>query len=157
MIPRPRPQYPVKFFTKNCMLMTPDPYNRLMNFYFPTLAGGGTQEASTSEFWPCFVTKQVLVTPNSTNICVIWSHFHEESVFWGPSDELMVEKPIYIENTDFIKFPIFQKSVFWWEIDIQGWNMDSTTSLEPRGPSWTPKKNIKFENLGSASGWRPFK
>ena len=37
------------------------------------------------------------------------------------------------------KISIFQKSIFWWKIDIMGWNMDSRTSPEPLGPSQTPK------------------
>ena len=27
---------------------------------------------------------------------------------------------IYIENIDFIKYSIFQESIFWWKIDIPG-------------------------------------
>ena len=43
---------------------------------------------------------------------VIWSNFHADSDFWGPGDEFMVEKSIYIENIDFTKFSMFAKIDF---------------------------------------------
>ena len=65
-------------------------------------------EFSIYSFLTLFFTKQALVAPNSTYIGVIWSNFHADSEFWSPSDKFMVEKSIYIENTDFFKFSIFK-------------------------------------------------
>ena len=95
--------------------------------------------------WPCFVTKPARVAPADSDV-------------WSPCHELMVEKWIYIENTDFIKCSIFQISIFWWKIDIPGLNMDSRTALEPLGPAQTPKqirrarKNQKILKFGVGGG-----
>ena len=80
------------------MLTTPDPYNRVMHFYFPTPAGGGTWRPARLD--PFFVTRQALVAPNSTYIGVTRSKFHADSDFWSPGNEFMVKKSLQNQIED---------------------------------------------------------
>ena len=69
----------------------------------------------------------------------------------------MVEKSIYIENTDYIFFSIFrfsknrffdEKSTFWDGVWIAGRPQSRWDRPGPRKPSENPEKNPKLEKLG---------
>ena len=100
--------------------------------------------------WPCFVSKQALVAPNSTYIGVIWSKFHADSDFWGPRDVFMVQMSIYIENIDCLKISI-SKNRFFDEKSISQdgiWIAGRPQSRwDPPGPRKNPENFEAVEGL----------